>query len=80
MTELEKLDAAGWDVSLQNGAAMLRPKGCMPDVGWARVNLNADGTLHLVTERSDFHRKLRNILNAAPVVSDGDYQPRVYGA
>jgi len=50
----------------------------MPDVSRVRINLNADGTLHLVTVRSAFHQKLAAIL-AAPDAPAGEYRPSTYG-
>jgi len=57
---------------------MIKPEDSMPDVSRVRINLNADGTLHLVTVRSAFHQKLAAIL-AAPDAPAGEYRPSTYG-
>lgn len=76
----QKLEAGGWSVVDNIDHVMLRPSDAMPDVDRVRVNLNADGTLHLVRERSDFHRKLAAIIDRPlPAAEGADYAPRAYG-
>lgn len=60
--QADKLRAAGWLAMAGDGCVFLKPADSMPDVAYARVLLNEDGTLHLMTQRSDFHRKLAGIV------------------
>ena len=75
---IEKLEAAGWEVVDNPGHILLRAAGSAPDVGFARINKNTNGTLQLVTTRSAFHRQIAAALEAADA-APGDYQPRAYG-
>lgn len=57
-----KLRAAGWRV-LEGGEVfhVLGP-GDNPQHGWEQVLANPDGSMHLVTERSDTHRRIKAVL------------------
>ena len=77
---IEKLEAADWDVRDMPDRILLRRKGNTDDA-WATVMKNPDGSLHLVKERSAFHRQLASILDAPdpPAAEGADYVPSVFG-
>lgn len=80
MTPIEKLRAADWEVRDLSDRIELRRAGNSAD-GFAAVMKNPDGTLHLVTVRSAFHRELAAIINAPDAAPEGgDYVPRDYGS
>lgn len=79
MSDMDKLRAAGWEVVDNSDHILMRATGSAADTAYARVNKNADGSLHLVKERSAFHRTLAAILASEPP-SEADYTPRNYGS
>lgn len=80
MTEIEALRAAGWAVVELPDRIRIKPADSMPDVAYAEVMKNADGSLHFVKERSHFHRKLMSEIAAQRAVGAGaDYTPSTYG-
>ena len=80
MTYIEKLQAAGWIVRDGADHIMIRSGDAPPDAAFAKVAKNVDGSLHLVTSRSDFHRLLARIIAAEPAAVEGaDYTPSLFG-
>jgi hypothetical protein len=81
LTYVEKLQAADWDVRDMPDRILLRRVGNSNDA-WATVMKNADGMLHLVKDRSAFHRQLAaDIAREPEVIAEGaDYVPRTYGS
>lgn len=62
--QADKLIAAGWLPSLGDGYVLLLHKDAAPGVDPVKVMLNPNGTLHLVIERSHFHRQLASIVGS----------------
>ncbi len=78
--ELDKLRAADWEIVELADRIRIRRAGNDKDV-FAEVMKNADGTLHLVTARSAFHRELAGIIaKPSGAVEGADYVPRTYGS
>lgn len=79
MTEFEALRAAGWEVVELSDRIRIRPADAMPDVAYAEVMKNEDGSLHFVKERSHFHRKLlADIAAANQPKEEAEYIASVY--
>ncbi len=82
MTESEKLRAAGWEVIDAPNYIRIR-WGEDKAAGYIDVSKNADGTLHLIKDRSAFHRQLAGILakqQPEAAIEGADYAPRGYGS
>ena len=63
MGDVDRLIQLGWGVRQRTeGDVQILLPDAHPEHGWVTVNLNADGSLHLVKERSADHRRIASAL------------------
>ncbi len=61
--QAEALRAAGWRVLEGDKVFKVLAPGEHPQHGWESIAANPDGTMHLVVERAESHRRAAAVLN-----------------
>lgn len=61
--QVDALRAAGWRVLEGDKVFRVLAPGEHPQHGWENIAANADGSMHLVQERSDTHRRIAAVVN-----------------